>query len=224
MPPTDLAISCTASSPTPRPEISVTASAVENPGQEQKFQQLGFGKTGGHLGRRQSLGDHDRSQRFDVHSAAVVRHRQHEKAGAMARFQTNRAGRRLAGGDALFGPLDAVVQAVANRVVERRFEAIEDFTVHFRVRSNDLELRLLAKLARKVANQSRKTLDAVAERPHPTRHDLAVEAIGKSCGAKSEAIQLAPGVRQPTAAFLAPSVVPPPALPAASGELSYERL
>ena len=98
-------------------------------------------------------------------------------AGAMASFKHDCSGGRLARRDALFGPLDAVVHAVSNSVVERRFQSIEDLPIHFRIRADYFELRLLAELPRKVSDHSRKALDTVAKRPHTTRHHLAIKAV-----------------------------------------------
>ena len=120
----------------------------------------------------------------------------------MAGFQANRAGWGLACRDAVVGALDAMVQAVSNGVVQRGFEAIEDFTIHLRICADDFKMDLLAELARKVANQTRKALDAVSERTHPAGDDLTIETIGKSRGPNAECIELGLLFGGPAARFL----------------------
>ena len=61
--------------------------------------------------------------------------------------------RRLAGRAAVLGHLEAVVQRVADQVVERRLEPVEDVAVDAGGLADDLEPRLLAELAGQVADQ-----------------------------------------------------------------------
>ena len=201
-PPTDLAISCTASSPTPRPEMSVTSFAVEKPGRNRKSNSSASENFAAISGGANPLVITGCAQCFDVDAAAVVGHGQHEDSCTMSGFQTDGAGWRLAGGHAFVGILDSMIQAVANRMVDRGLKPIEDLPVHFGLSTEDLQLGLFAKLARNVANHPRKSAHTVSKRTHPAGDNLTIEPVREAFRAESEPIQLGLPFRRPQPCFL----------------------
>ena len=75
------------------------------------------------------------------------RTRDDDVAAGVAGGDLERAGRRLARGDALVGRLEAVVERVADEVDERVAERVDDGAVELGVLADELELDLLAELA-----------------------------------------------------------------------------
>ena len=69
------------------------------------------------------------------------------------------------------GGLDAVVDGVADQVHERLAELVDHRLVDARVLALQHELDALALLAREVAHQPREALEDVADRQHPHVHD-----------------------------------------------------
>ena len=84
----------------------------------------------------------------------------------MARFHAYRAQRLLARLDALVRAFHAVVDGVAQHVVQRAFDLRQDVAVDQGVFAVDLQLHFLAQAARQVAHHARERVDAVAERAH----------------------------------------------------------
>ena len=64
----------------------------------------------------------------------------------MAGLQPDGPRRALARGAALVGRLESVVEGIADQVIERRLEPVEDVAIDARGLADDLELRLLAEL------------------------------------------------------------------------------
>ena len=92
-PPTDLTMLCTTSSPTPRPEISVTASLVEKPGRKRNSSSSASVEPAGHrLGGEPSLDDLG-PEPVRVDPPAVVGERDLEHPGAVAGLQPDQARR-----------------------------------------------------------------------------------------------------------------------------------
>ena len=99
-----------------------------------------------------------------VDAAAVVAHGDDHVAAGVAGGDLERAGRRLAGGDALLRRLEAVVERVAHEVHERVAERVDDGAVELGLLADELELDLLAELRREVADEAR---EAQEDRPRP---------------------------------------------------------
>ncbi len=148
-------------------------------GQEEEIEQLGLAEPSGHRGGGQPALDDLGAEPFEVDAAAVVAEDDLEHPRAVAGLQADRRHRRLAGGAAILGRLDAVVQGVADQVVERRLEPVEDVAVDAGGLAVDLEPRLLAQLAGQVADQAREAADAVGQRPHPAGQHLVVQPAGE---------------------------------------------
>ena len=86
--------------------------------------------------------------------------------------------RRLAGRAAIVRHFDAVVECVADQVVERRFEPIEDVAVNAGGLTDDLKPRLLAELTSQVADQTRKPADTIGQWPHPAGQHFMMQPAG----------------------------------------------
>ena len=85
---------------------------------------------------------------------------------------------RLAGGAAVLRHFQAVVQRVADQMVERRLEPIEDVAIDAGGLTGDLEPGLLAELPGQVADQAREAADAIGQRPHPAGQYFMVQPAG----------------------------------------------
>ena len=72
-----------------------------------------------------------------------------------------------------------MVQRVANQMIERCFETVEDVAVDAGGLADDLESGLLAKLSGQVANQPWKAADSVGQRPHPAGQNLVMQPARK---------------------------------------------
>ena len=107
----------TTSIPTPRPETSVTFSAVEKPGRKIKVEHLAVGQFRAMSDQAwlNGLGD----DLLAVQALAIVGKLYHDVAGRVERPQRDRAGWRLARGRSLFRTVDATVNGVANHVNQR---------------------------------------------------------------------------------------------------------
>ena len=103
----------------------------------------------------------------------------------------------LAGGAALLGQLEAVVQGVADQVVERRLEPVEDVAIDAGGLTGNLEPSLLAQLPGHVADQPREAADAVGQRPHPAGQHFMVQPAGKVLAAAGELLDRLDRLAQP---------------------------
>src|SRR2546429_543618 len=83
---------------------------------------------------------------------------------------------------ALGGRLDAVVDGVAQHVVDGRLDALEDVAVDVDVLARDDEIDRLAQRAREIADEPGEAAHAVGERAHAAGDGLAVEAAGQILG------------------------------------------
>ena len=148
-------------------------------GQEEEVEQLGLAEPTGHRGGGQPALDDLGAEPLEVDAAAVVGEDDLEHPRAVAGLQADGRHRRLAGGAALVGRLDAVVQGIADQVVERRLEPVEDVAIDAGGLAVDLESRLLAQLPGHVADQPREAADAVGQRTHPAGQHLVVQPAGE---------------------------------------------
>ena len=78
----------------------------------------------------------------------------------------SRALRRLAGGQALLGRLQAVVQRVAHQVHQRVGDALDHRLVQLGVAADDLQRDVLAELGRGVAHHAPEAREGLADRHH----------------------------------------------------------
>ena len=102
---------CTTSSPTPRPEISVTFSLVEKPGRNRKSSSSASLSRPAIGGGGQPLLDDLGAEPLQVDAPAVVAEDDLEHPRAVAGLQPDGPRRVLARGSALLGRLEPVVQA-----------------------------------------------------------------------------------------------------------------
>jgi hypothetical protein len=144
VPPIAVMLRLTTSMPTPRPETSVTVSAVEKPGAKISCQTSASGMlsdTGRPFCCR--LGQ----DALAIQAAAVVGHLDHDVAALVGRGQEQAARFGFAGGDAGGRHLDAVVDRVAHQVGQRIDDAFDQALVQFRRGAVGDEVDLLAQLA-----------------------------------------------------------------------------
>ncbi len=118
------------------------------------------------------------AQPLQVDAAAVIGQGDLEHPRAMACLQADGPHRRLAGRAAVVGHFEAVVQRVADQMVERCLEPVEDVAVDAGGLADDLEPRLLAELSSQVADQAREAAHTVGQRPHPAGQHLVVQPAG----------------------------------------------
>ena len=162
--------------------------------QKEEFEQLGLTQSGGHLGRGQPFADDLVAERGRVDPPTVVGHGDLEHPRAVAGLQADHAGRVLADGDSLVRGLDGMVEGVADQVVERGLELVEDVAVDPGVLASDLELDLLAQVAGDLADHPGEASDPLRHRPHPAGQNLVMEPAGQilaSPGVVVEGVDLA---------------------------------
>ena len=144
LPPTLRMVSWTTSSPTPRPENSVTTLAVLNPGRNRNSSSSASCILRTTSVRVQAAVDDLPAQLLQIDAAAVVGDGDLQHPGPVAGFQSNRAGGGLARAGANLGRLDPVIDGVADQVRERRFELLQDVAIDLGLLAVDDELRLLS--------------------------------------------------------------------------------
>jgi len=116
-----------------------------------------------------------RAQLFDVDAPAVVGYADRQHAGTVSGLDSNASRLRLAGCLPFRGILQGVVDGVAQDVIERCVQLVEDVAVHVGGFAAHLELNAFAELAGQIADQARKPLHSIAKRPHAAHNDLMVE-------------------------------------------------
>ena len=132
------------------------------------------GLLGGDEPGADGLGGH----RVAIDAAAVVGHRDDDVAAGVAGGDRARVpAARLAGGLALGGRLEAVVERVAHEVHERVAERVDDGAVELGVLADELELDLLAELAREVADEPREAQEDGLHGDHPDLHDDRLQGV-----------------------------------------------
>jgi hypothetical protein len=110
-----------------------------------------------------------------VDAAAVVGDVDPHLACLVIGPQVNRAERRLAGGDASFGTLDAVIDRVANQVGQRIADRLEDRLVDVDFLAVHDDVALLAELGAQVADDAGEFAEDGADRLHAGSHDRLLE-------------------------------------------------
>ena len=83
----------------------------------------------------------------------------------------------LAGGLALLGAFEAVVERVAHEVHERVAERVDDGAVELGVLADEVQLDLLAELGREVAHEPREAQEDGLHRDHPDLHDHRLQRV-----------------------------------------------
>ena len=177
---------CTTSRPTPRPETSVTCSLVEKPGRNRKSSSsasLSRAAIAAVVSPRSTTLARSRSRSMPRPSSPRD---DLEHPRTVASLQPDCPHRRFAGRAALLGHFEAVIERVADQMVERRFQPVEDIAIDAGGLADDLEPRLLAQLAGQVADQAREAADAVGQRPHPAGQHFVVQPAGEVLAAASE--------------------------------------
>ena len=112
-----------------------------------------------------------------IDAAAVVGHRDDDVAAGVAGGDAHGAGGGLAGGLALGGRLEAVVERVAHEVHERIAERVDDGAVELGVLADELELDVLAELAREVADEPREAQEDGLHGDHADLHDDRLQGV-----------------------------------------------
>ena len=159
-------------------------------GQEEKLEQLQFGKLVGHLLGDESARDGLGPQLLDVDPAAVIGERDVEHAGAVAGLEPDRADRRLVGGLPVGGRLQPMVEGVADEMRKRRLEFVEDVAIDAGLFAAYFPANLLAEGAGDVADEPRETADAVGQRPHAAHDHLLMEAAGEILVSPRETLEV----------------------------------
>ena len=147
----------TTSMPTPRPETSETACAVEKPGSRTKA------KISDSLSRAsaadQPLLHRTRPHRLAVNALAVVGNADQNLRPGMARRKMNRARRWLARGPAHFRQLNAVIHAVADQVHQRIIQLVEHGLIQLRLSALEGEFHFFVQAAPQVVDQAFEALE-----------------------------------------------------------------
>ena len=167
--------------PTPRPEMAVTSSAVDRLGMNTRAIFCAgvslLGLLGGEQPGRARLAD----ERVAVDAAAVVGDLDQDLVARLARRDLERAGSLLAGGGALLGAFDAVIDRVADDMGERIADHLDHLAIQLDVAAVGLEADLLAELGGKVADQPRQAREQAVDPLHAGAGD-AVANLGDAGG------------------------------------------
>ena len=113
-----------------------------------------------------------------VDPAAVVGDLDHDLAARVVRAQRQHALGGLAGGDALLGGLDPVVDGVAHEVGQRVLDGLEQPAVELGVATGHLELDLALARGREVAHDARHLRPDVLDGLHARLHDALLQLTG----------------------------------------------
>lgn len=112
--------------------------------QEQEAQQLRLAHLRHGVSRRQAALDDAAAQALQVDTGPVVGQLQHQQPGLVRGAQAHRALLGLAGQQAPLGRLDAMVNGVAQKVSERRFELFQHIAVDLGLLALDHQAHRLA--------------------------------------------------------------------------------
>ena len=112
-----------------------------------------------------------------IHAATVVGHGDDHVAAGVAGRDPHRADGRLAGRLAVGGRLEPVVERVAHEVHERVAERVDHGAVELGVLADELELDLLAELARQIAHEAREAQEDGLDRDHAHLHDDGLKGV-----------------------------------------------
>ena len=113
---------------------------------------------------------------FQCNTAPIVRHGDQKHARAVARRQLEDAFRGLSGLLPLGGRFDSVVDGIAQEMIDRSFEPLENVAVDGRGLAGDLQPRGFPERVSKVPGHAWKHRYAVREWPHPAVQNFLIQA------------------------------------------------
>ena len=144
-------------------------------GQEDQSGLLRGGQLLGLLGREEAGGAGLADQRLAVDAAAVVGGLDQDLVAGLARRDPERAGRGLAGGGALVGRLDAMVDRVADDMGQGIADHLDHLAVELDVAAVGLEPDLLAEIGGKIADQPRQAGEQAVDPLHAGAGDAVAD-------------------------------------------------
>ena len=97
----------------------------------------------------------------------------------MPRFEDQLSLRGLARREAHLRRLDTVIDGVAQQVIQRCFELLENVAVHVGGLAANLERHRLAKALGQIPHHAREAVQAIGEGAHAAHDGLVVEAVGE---------------------------------------------
>ncbi len=163
--------------PTPRPETSVTSAAVLKPGSKIRLSTSLSGQALGVFGFQQAALHGLLANLREVDAAAIVANFDDDLRALVIRVEINRAARGFAGGDAVFGAFDAVIDGVAHDVHQRLGERVENALVEIGVLAGEVESDVFAALLGDVANEARETAEQLLDGHHANLEHAFVQLI-----------------------------------------------
>ena len=89
-----------------------------------------------------------------------------------------------------------MIQSIANEMIERCFETVENVAVDAGGLTHNLESGLLAKLSGQVADQPWKATDSISQRSHPAGQNLVVQPARKVLALAGELLDRLDGLSQ----------------------------
>ena len=196
VPPSCCIMLWTTSSPTPRPESSVTSLVVEKEGRKRNSSSSAslMPETNSSLASfpLQDL----LLEPVQIDAPSVVLDLDAQGAGLVAGGYGEGAGLGLAQTGPLLGRLQSVVQGVAQYVAQGGVQLLQHVAVHPGVLAPDHQPGLLADRAGDVPDHAGIGLDPLREGPHPGGDRFLVEALGELAAAADvvvEVLDLRPG-------------------------------
>ena len=106
-----------------------------------------------------------------IEAGAVILDLDDNAAAFVKRIQFQGAGVALAGGQALSGSFQAVVERVAHQMDQRVANLFQHGLVELGVLTGELQLDFLAELAGQIVHQARKAVERKADGQHANLHD-----------------------------------------------------
>ena len=156
-PPTLCTIDWTTSRPTPRPDSDVTSDLVEKPGRNKNSNNSASvilaAIAAGARPRSMTLA---RTRSGSIPST-VVAQPDLQHAGHVSSFEPDRGLRVLAGCPPLVRRFHTVIEGIANQVIQRGFQLLQDVAIDAGLLAHNLESHLNAQLPCRVAHQPRET-------------------------------------------------------------------
>jgi len=162
-------------------ESDATAGNLGHPGsggeprKEEEIQEFGIAQPPSHVSAGMPPLDDFAAKPLEIDPAAIVGDGDRQQPSTMSGHDADPAHLRFSGRLALVGRLQAVIQCVAHKVIQRGVQPLQDVAVDLGGLSLDVESNALAKLSRQVANQPRQSLHAISKRSHAAGDDLAIQ-------------------------------------------------
>ena len=115
----------------------------------------------------------------EIDAPAIIAHAQVQESGVMPGLEFKETLGVFAGGLALLGRFQSMIEGVAQEMRQRRFQSFQDFPVHAGGLARDFKADLLVQLPCQIAHHPRESQHPVGKGAHPAGNSLAIKALGQ---------------------------------------------